>query len=58
MKGSVNWDMMPCSHLKVSISEENVTSVFRVEEHAKQEMFMKQAFSGLHGVNITDGKAS
>lgn len=58
MKGTANWDMMPCSHLKVSISEENVTCIFTVEEQAKQDMVMKQAFRGLHGVNITDDKAS
>jgi hypothetical protein len=57
-KGSVIWDMMPCSHSKVGVSEENVPSVFKVEEQVKQETGMKQAFSGLHGVNVPDDRAS
>jgi hypothetical protein len=52
MKGSVTWDMMPCSLSKVSVSEENVASVFKVEEQPKQ------AFSGVHAVNIPDDRAS
>jgi hypothetical protein len=45
--------MMLCSHLKVTVFEENVTSVFKVEVTG-----MMQAFSALHGVNIPDDRAS
>jgi hypothetical protein len=43
-KSSLLWDMMPSSPSKVNrLSKENVASVFRVEELAKQESSAKQA---------------
>jgi hypothetical protein len=38
MKISVSWDITPYSPVKLTdISEENIASIFRVEESAKQE---------------------
>jgi hypothetical protein len=43
------WDIMPCNLLKaaINISEKHITSIFRVEEQAKQETSMKT--HGKHG---------
>jgi hypothetical protein len=39
MKTSVFWDIMPCSPLsQPDISEEQVASIFRVEEQSKQKL--------------------
>jgi hypothetical protein len=32
MKSSIFWDVMPCSPLKVNVSEEHIASIFVVEE--------------------------
>jgi hypothetical protein len=43
MRSYVFWDITPCSPLEVSnVSEENVASIFRVEECVKQESTIKE----------------
>jgi hypothetical protein len=40
-ESSVFWDITPCIPLKITeVSEEYVTSMFRVEEYTKQETSM------------------
>jgi hypothetical protein len=44
MKGSVFWDITPCSSFKTYLLfGEKVASIFGVEDYAKQETSMKQA---------------
>jgi hypothetical protein len=38
MKSAVFWDIMPCSPQKSNISEYHLTSIFKAEEYAKQEI--------------------
>jgi hypothetical protein len=41
MKGTVFWNIMPCSPLKINFSEENIASIFRAKEKAEQNARMK-----------------
>jgi hypothetical protein len=45
MRSSIFWNKSSCGPLKVSVSEEHVTSIVGVEEYAKQETSMKQVAS-------------
>jgi hypothetical protein len=41
LKSIIFWDITPCSPLSTDVTEENIASIFRVEEEAEQETSVK-----------------
>jgi hypothetical protein len=51
MKSPIFWDITPCMPLKVNrLSEEYVTSIFKIEGKAMPETNMQQEASKVHGL--------